>query len=426
MTIPELYQHFLNSTGVSIDTRSITEGNIYFALKGESFNGNKFAQKAIESGAILAVIDEPEYENNSTVQVTDVLETLQALAKYHREQLKIPIIGLTGSNGKTTTKELIHQVLSAKYNTLATAGNFNNHIGVPLSLLRIRSEHEMAIIEMGANHQKEIEFLCSMSQPDIGYITNFGKAHLEGFGGVEGVIKGKSELYQYLRSNSKTALVNADDPIQVEKSSGIKIIDFGKGEKVNYNFPESKDKESEDLYVSATYEGLDIQSKLTGIYNLNNIHAAICLGLHFEIDILDIKKAIEAYDPSNNRSQVSRTEHNTLIVDAYNANPSSMEQAVINMDKIPGRGKWLILGDMFEMGDYEAEEHQKLVNLIAEKNFEQVILVGEAFHKTDHKNISFNTTDELLAHLTELKPRNKTILIKGSRGMKLERSIPLL
>ena len=429
MTITELHQQFLKSTGVSIDTRKIQEGSIYFALKGENFNGNAFAQKALNSGATLAVIDEEHHFSENCLLVEDSLSTLQELAKFHREQLSIPIIGLTGSNGKTTTKELIYQTLSVKFNTLATAGNFNNHIGVPLTLLSITDKHEMAVIEMGANHQREIEFLCTMAQPDYGYITNFGRAHLEGFGGPGGVIRGKSELYDYLRANGKKALVNANDPIQLEKTVDLERLLFCSNEKspsimCDYHFHTNKEEYSK--YVSAKYNGELIQSQLTGAYNFGNMVAAISLGLHFGISISDIKTAIEAYTPSNNRSQVTETDKNTLIVDAYNANPSSVEQAILNLKQFPGKDKWVVLGDMFEMGEFELEEHQKVVDLLNKSEWDAVFLVGKAFGKCKSRFQHFESTEDLMTKLKELGVEDKTILIKGSRGMKLERIIPLL
>lgn len=423
MPIDELYQLFLQSTGVSTDTRTVKEGNIFFALKGDHFNGNRFANNALEAGASKAIIDEKKFEGPNTILVSNALETLQELAKYHRAKLTIPVIGLTGSNGKTTTKELIASVLSTKYNTQYTKGNLNNHIGVPLSILSIKLDHQVAVIEMGANHQKEIEFLSSISLPDFGYITNFGKAHLEGFGGVDGVIKGKSELYQNLREHHKIALVNINDPKQVELTEGIERVLFG-SEKTAY--PYKPVHETENGYIGVDYNGLEIQSNLTGAYNFNNICAAITLGLHFDVPISDVKSAIEGYNPTNNRSQIQKTEKNRLIVDAYNANPSSMKAAILNFEKLEAKSKWIIAGDMFEMGEYEAEEHQKLANLMNNPNFEMVILVGQAFSKVHTPALQIETTEELLRYLRKSNPSNKTILIKGSRGMTLEKAIPYL
>ncbi len=427
MTIPELHQTFLQSSGVSTDTRAIKPGNIYFALKGENFDGNKFASQAIDGGASHAVIDDPEFAGENTILVTDVLTSLQELSKYHREQLSIPVIGLTGSNGKTTTKELIAAVLSTSFKVAYTKGNLNNHIGVPLTLLSIDNSHEIAIVEMGANHQKEIEFLCSLSQPDYGYITNFGKAHLEGFGGIEGVIKGKSELYDFLRKHNKKAFVNADDNLQLEKACDIQAITFGTSSQAQYQM-DLVDGTSEAIAVR--FEGTTINTHLTGNYNFSNVGAAIAMGRHFDVSTTQIKKGVEQYSPQNNRSQVQRTDKNILVVDTYNANPSSMEQALLNFHDFPGQGKWVILGDMFEMGAYEEEEHQRIAVLAAQQGFEKIILVGKAFSKSRVNAQSaveqFETTDQLLSHLKQMSPKGKTILLKGSRGMKIERALELL
>lgn len=426
MTISQLHKLYLSSTGVSTDTRAIKSGNIYFALKGDNFEGNRFALQALESGASWAVIDNADYANEQTIVVKDVLSTLQELSRFHRNQLTIPVVGLTGSNGKTTTKELIAAALSPKYKVAYTKGNLNNHIGVPLTLLSINSEHEIAIVEMGANHQKEIEFLSSLCQPDYGYITNFGKAHLEGFGGIEGVIKGKSELYDFLRTNNRKAFVNADDTKQVEKSAGVNTITFGTEASAHYKIELAGNTTDA---IAVHFENQTIKTNLTGNYNFSNVGAAIAVAKYFGVSTADIKKGIESYHPQNNRSQVQRTEKNLLVVDTYNANPSSMEQALLNFHDFPGKGKWVVLGDMFEMGDYEAEEHQRITDLAIEQNFEKTILVGKAFYQSSVSEEfveKFETTDELLSYLKEHKPINKTILLKGSRGMRIERAIELL
>jgi len=425
MDIADLYSHYLTSTGVNTDTRLLEKGNLFFALKGDNFNGNAFAEKALEAGASLAIIDDPDYLSENCILVDDVLSTLQELARHHRAKLKIPIIGLTGSNGKTTTKELILAVLKKKYNAVATKGNLNNHIGVPLTILSITDKHEIGIVEMGANHQKEIEFLSSISQPDIGYITNYGKAHLEGFGGVEGVIKGKSELYDYLREHSKIALINCDDKLQVEKSKGInrKIL-FGSNTGGAYSY--KLETLEEDGYLSLSYGSQLIKTKLTGQYNFSNICAAITLGTYFNVPKENIKAAIEEYEPSNNRSQSKQTENNRLILDLYNSNPSSLEAALDNFNSLNSGSKWVIIGDMFEMGEYEAQEHQRLADIAASMDFDKTILVGKAFGKTNSDATKFETTDALINWLKAEKPSQKTILIKGSRGMRLERAIELL
>ncbi len=424
MSTTELYKIFLSSTGVSTDTRAIKPGNTYFALRGDNFDGNKFASDAIAAGASSAVIDDETYASAKTILVDNVLETLQELSKHHRKQLTIPVIGLTGSNGKTTSKELIAAALAEKYKVAFTKGNLNNHIGVPLTLLSITSQDEIAIVEIGANHQKEIEFLSSLCQPDYGYITNFGKAHLEGFGGVEGVIKGKSELYDFLRENNRKAFVNIDDPKQIEKSAGLNTITFGTDSGANYKI-ELVDNTADAIAVY--FENQTIKTNLTGNYNFSNIGAAIAMAKYFDVPIEAIKKGIESYYPQNNRSQVQKTSKNLLVVDTYNANPSSMEQALLNFSSFPGKGKWVILGDMFEMGEYEAEEHQKIAQLAIGQGFEKTILVGKAFAKTATANAQlFETTDELLNYLKTEAPENKTILLKGSRGMRMERAIEFL
>ena len=423
MTIPSLYQIYLSCTGVSTDTRAIKPGNIYFALKGDNFDGNKFSEQALNSGATHAVIDNADYAGPKTILVNDVLTTLQELSKYHRQQLTIPVIGLTGSNGKTTTKELIAAALSTKYKVAFTKGNLNNHIGVPLTLLSITKEHEIAIVEMGANHQKEIEFLSSLCQPDYGYITNFGKAHLEGFGGIEGVIKGKSELYDFLRTKNRKAFVNIDDSKQVEKADGINNITFGATATAQYNIELIKDTAEA---ISVQFDNETIKTNLTGNYNFSNVGAAIAMGRYFNVSTANIKKGLQNYTPQNNRSQVQKTDKNILVVDTYNANPSSMVQALLNFHDFPGKVKWVVLGDMFEMGEYEAEEHQKIADLAIDQGFEKTILVGKAFAITQTSAITFETTDELLSYLKEQVPKSKTILLKGSRGMRIERAIELL
>ncbi|TDL99134.1 MAG: UDP-N-acetylmuramoyl-tripeptide--D-alanyl-D-alanine ligase [Flavobacteriaceae bacterium] len=416
----ELYKLFLSSTGVTTDTRNIQKGNLFFALKGGNFNGNQFAEKAIELGAMACIVDEKPFENKDKscflTAETSALVALQELAKHHRSQLKIPIIGLTGSNGKTTTKELINAVLSQKFDTLYTYGNLNNHIGVPLTLLSIKPNHELAIVEMGANHQKEIEFLSELSQPDIGYITNFGKAHLEGFGGVLGVIAGKSELYQNLRKNGKTALINLDDPIQVEKANGINAISFGAS---NKPFPSLI--ENPNNTISVLYKETEIHANLSGDYNFTNICAAITLGEHFGLNLAQIKKGIESYIPQNNRSQISTYKGYTLLLDAYNANPSSMALSLENFAKYK-ESKTVILGDMFELGESSQEEHQTIFEQAKKLGFDQILLVGEHFSSLkDQKGGEFFAKKEDLVQFLKQNPINsKNILIKGSRGMALE------
>ena len=379
-TLYNLYQqHFL----VDTDTRNIRKNTIFFALKGDNFNGNTFAEQALKLGASYAVVDEKEFQTNDRILlVADVLKALQELANFHRKQLQIPIIGLTGSNGKTTTKELIHVVLSKKFNTIATKGNLNNHIGVPLTLLSMTDKTELGIVEMGANHQKEIEFLCTICEPDFGYITNFGKAHLEGFGGLEGVIKGKSELYTFLKTNQKTAFVNADDAIQVKKTKEIKSVSFTT-EAIKFL--------EVNPFVKLSYRNTTIQSNLIGKYNFTNIAAAITMGTYFKISETAMKEAIESYVPTNNRSQILTTKHNTVILDAYNANPSSMQVALENFDTLKAPSKVVILGDMFELGKESAHEHQAIVDLATAFNFDETYFVGENFNIAKTNKPQFKT-----------------------------------
>jgi UDP-N-acetylmuramoyl-tripeptide--D-alanyl-D-alanine ligase len=328
LEIEALHELFLTCNSVCTDTRKIQQNDIFFALKGDNFNGNNYAQNAIEDGAKYAVIDEKAFFiPTKTILVKNVLETLQQLATLHRNYLKVPIIALTGSNGKTTTKELINAVLSQKFKTTATVGNLNNHIGVPLTLLSMTKDTEIGIVEMGANHQKEIEFLCKIAHPDYGLITNYGKAHLEGFGGVQGIIKGKSEMYDYLIANNKTAFVNAIDPIQLEKTTELNRITFGSSNQdVNIKFIDA------NPFVRLHYKGLEIQSQLIGDYNFTNIAIAIAIGNYYKVEDSNIKKAIESYIPSNNRSQIIQKGSNKIILDAYNANPTSMQAALSNFE----------------------------------------------------------------------------------------------
>ena len=425
MNIETLYQYFLNSNGVTTDSRKVTDNQIYFALKGENFDGNLFAQAALNQGALLAVVDNKDVitdENkNNYFLVDDVLSALQKLANYHRKQLNIPIISLTGSNGKTTTKELIHIVLKQKFNTVATVGNLNNHIGVPLTLLSMNKHTEFGIVEMGANHQKEIELLCRIAEPDYGYITNFGKAHLEGFGGVEGVIKGKSEMYDYLYSHEKMAFINADDPIQVEKTKKIKHFSFGKN---NTDVDIIIDSIDANPNVKIILNNITINTSLIGIYNATNTCAAITIGKYFSITNEQIKTAIESYLPTNNRSQIIERDTNKIILDAYNANPSSMDVAIANLSQLNVDDKIAILGDMFELGDASNIEHKNIIEKAIQSNIEKIYFIGERFYE----NQILNQKVEYFKNLESLKARfdfsdytNSTILIKGSRGMALER-----
>lgn len=419
MNITELYQLYTQTYLVDTDTRKIRKGSLFFALKGDNFNGNEFAAEAIKSGASYAVIDEEKYNTlSNTIMVGNVLETLQKLANFHRKQLALPIISLTGSNGKTTTKELINAVLSKKYVTAATAGNLNNHIGVPLTLLSMTPKTEIGIVEMGANHLKEIELLCKIAEPTYGLITNFGKAHLEGFGSVEGVIKAKSELYDFLRLTNGTVFINTDDELQVKQSAGINAIEFnGKAIKFIEANP----------FVKVQFKNVIIESKLIGKYNYNNISAAVAVGNHFNVFEKDIKNAIENYTPANNRSQIIQKGTNKIILDAYNANPSSMRAALENFAQLKAENKAVFLGDMFELGKDSKTEHEKIANLVASYHFSKVFLIGKAFSATAAKNAFVSESFESFKNSTNYSNiNNATILIKGSRGMALERLLDLL
>ncbi|NJX14836.1 UDP-N-acetylmuramoyl-tripeptide--D-alanyl-D-alanine ligase [Tamlana crocina] len=423
MEIKAIHRLFLNCNAANTDTRKIKPNDMFFALKGENFNGNSYAEKALELGAAYAIIDEEEFlSSEKTILVDNVLETLQQLASFHRAFLHIPIIALTGSNGKTTTKELINAVLSQKFKTTATIGNLNNHIGVPLTLLSMTKDTEIGIVEMGANHQKEIEFLCSIAQPDYGYITNFGKAHLEGFGGVDGVIKGKSEMYNYLIANHKTIFVNANDTIQVEKTKKASIFSFGHLNDISDVTIEFKNAQP---FVKSTFNDLDIASKLIGDYNFNNISAAIAIGHYFKVEDQLIKKAIENYIPSNNRSQIIEKGTNKIILDAYNANPTSMTAALQNFKKQEGY-KIAILGDMFELGNEAKQEHQNIADLAVSMDIDSIFFVGENFYGCNvnsEKAKQYKSFSEFETGFNTSKIENTTLLIKGSRGMALERAL---
>lgn len=417
--LEKIYQIFKKSTGVNTDTRTIQKGEIFIALKGDNFNGNLYAKKALEKGAIAAIIDEDiDAKDTNIFRVENSLDFLQKLAQYHRLKLNIPIIGLTGSNGKTTTKELIANSLATKYKTAYTQGNLNNHIGVPLTLLSVNQSHEIAVIEMGANHPKEIETLCKIAIPTHGYITNFGKAHLEGFGSIEGVIKTKSELYESLLSNNGIAFVNADDKIQIEKTKELKKIKFGFNQKnVDYSFGIIENKKTASLLFDKT----EIQSQLTGQYNAINIAAAVSISLFFDIEINKIKQAIESYIPKLNRSQIVKRNNVTYILDAYNANPTSMEASLKNLANQKGT-KIAVLGDMFELGEYSHTEHQKIANLAESLRIDKIFLIGKNFYEIDSDIAQkFASSDSFQSFINENRITEGTILIKGSRGMALEK-----
>ena len=424
MKIDQLHALFLECNKVSTDTRKIEVNDMFFGLKGEYFDGNIYAKEALDKGAKYAVIDNEEYHlSQGTILVEDTLNCLQQLATYHRNVLNVPIIALTGSNGKTTTKELINAVLSQKFKTTATQGNFNNHIGVPLTLLRMSSDTEMGIVEMGANHRKEIEFLCQIARPDYGYITNFGKAHLEGFGGVKGVIKGKSELYDFLIAHNKHIFINADDAIQLEKTDTYNQRS-GFSE-VNEAFLKITLSAIEP-FIKFKIDGVEIESNLIGVYNFPNLCAAALIGKHFDVTIQSIKNGIQSYVPENNRSQIIKRGHITIILDAYNANPSSMTAALDHLAQTKDTNRMAILGDMFELGETAIEEHRNIANHAQALNIDQLYLVGTHFCDAmpDYPLI-YKTLDDLKTALKSPKD-STTILIKGSRGMALERILDLI
>ena len=420
MEIAELYKCFMECGKVTTDSRNCPEGSMFIALKGETFNGNAFAAQALKQGCRYAVIDEPESAGEGTLLVDNCLQALQQLANYHRRQLKTPVIGITGTNGKTTTKELISTVLSRKFNTLYTEGNFNNHIGVPLTLLRLTKEHEMAVVEMGANHPGEIKTLVHIAEPDYGIITNVGKAHLQGFGSFEGVIRTKGELYDFLRAKGgATIFIQNENPYLNGIAEGLTCVRYG---------------QTAGLYVSGeliscspflsfrwTAEGVshEVNTHLIGSYNLDNMLAAAAIGRYFGVSDDDISSALASYLPHNNRSQLKETADNKLIVDAYNANPTSMMAALKNFRQVEAPHKMVILGDMKELGEASREEHQKVVDYLKECGFDRVVLVGPEFAAATHSYQTFQHVDEVLADIRMHKPQGYYILIKGSNSMKL-------
>lgn len=424
MDIKKIYNAFLNSNGISTDTRTLKKGDLFFALNGPNFNGNHFAKNALEKGASFVVVDNNDSIDLSSkvLVVNNSLKTLQDLATYHRKKINTPIIAITGSNGKTTTKELIREVLSKSYKVLATEGNLNNNIGVPLTLLRLKKKHQIGIIEMGANHLDEIESLCSISLPNWGYITNFGKAHLEGFGSKEGVIKGKSELYKHLKLKKGQILINADDPEQIKQTRDQKVIRFGSNEINDIKISYTSNKKN----IQVQFKGLNFESPLYGDYNLTNIAASIAFGVIFKVDLIDIKNAIEGYKSKNNRSQKLIINNVPYILDAYNANPSSMQAALNAFAENQAETKTVILGDMLELGRYTKNEHENILNLCLKLNFKEIFTIGNNF-----KSISINSNKifrfEKIDTFKEYFKKNNivfdSVLIKGSRFLQLENLI---
>ena len=422
MNLSALYQIFLDCQLVTTDSRNCPEGSLFIALKGESFNGNAFAGKALETGCAYAIIDEPEYAvegDQRYILVDNCLQTLQQLANYR-------VIGITGTNGKTTTKELISAVLSQSHNILYTLGNLNNHIGVPSTLLRLKAEHDLAVIEMGANHPGEIKFLSEIAEPDCGIITNVGKAHLEGFGSFEGVIKTKGELYDFLRKKEgSTVFIHHDNAYLMNIAGGLNLIPYGTEDDlyVNGRITGNSPYLTFEWKAGKAGETYQVQTQLIGEYNFPNALAAITIGLFFGVEAAKINEALAGYTPQNNRSQLKKTNDNTLIIDAYNANPTSMMAALQNFRNMEVPHKMLLLGDMRELGAESAAEHQKIADYIKECDFEEVWLVGEQFAAAEHSFKTYPNVQEVIKELETNKPKGYTILIKGSNGIKLSSTV---
>ena len=429
MNLSALYQIFLDCQLVTTDSRNCPEGSLFIALKGESFNGNAFAGKALETGCAYAIIDEPEYAvegDQRYILVDNCLQTLQQLANYHRRQLGTRVIDITGTNGKTTTKELISAVLSQSHNILYTLGNLNNHIGVPSTLLRLKAEHDLAVIEMGANHPGEIKFLSEIAEPDCGIITNVGKAHLEGFGSFEGVIKTKGELYDFLRKKEgSTVFIHHDNAYLMNIAGGLNLIPYGTEDDlyVNGRITGNSPYLTFEWKAGKAGETYQVQTQLIGEYNFPNALAAITIGLFFGVEAAKINEALAGYTPQNNRSQLKKTNDNTLIIDAYNANPTSMMAALQNFRNMEVPHKMLLLGDMRELGAESAAEHQKIADYIKECDFEEVWLVGEQFAAAEHSFKTYPNVQEVIKELETNKPKGYTILIKGSNGIKLSSTV---
>jgi UDP-N-acetylmuramoyl-tripeptide--D-alanyl-D-alanine ligase len=430
MKTEQLYELFKESTGIATDSRTVSKGQLFFALWGENYNGNKFAAEALDKGALCAVVDDPLFETENTILVDDCLNELQALATHHRKEMKVPVLAITGTNGKTTTKELLACIISKKKKVHYTKGNLNNHIGVPLTILSAPDDTQMMIIELGANHIGEIRTLCLIARPDFGIITNIGTAHIEGFGSFEGVVKAKTELYEYLRKVNGVALYNDKNPLLTEKifkniNRAVPFSDPTGIELIVEQVPSEMYIEIKVTYQHHTY---NIKTNLFGNYNLENLKAAIATGLFFDVDMKDIAAAVEDYQPSNNRSQIRKTISNTLICDAYNANPTSMHLALKAFSEIAEDNKMVILGDMLELGEKCEEEHTKILEEVLAFNFSKSILVGPVFQKVSAKSgiKSFHEKGQLTEYLKSEPVKGKTILIKGSRGMGLEKIFDLL
>ena len=429
ITVENLYSLFIQHPEISTDSRQIPEGALFFGLKGDHFDGNEFAGHALDKGASFAIIDTPLYGTDKRfIRVENVLASLQQLANHHRKQFRIPVLAITGTNGKTTTKELIYTILSRKYQTLATKGNLNNHIGVPITLLNIKPGTGIAIVEMGANHPGEIDLLCRIAEPTHGIITNIGKAHLEGFGGFEGVVRTKTELYRFLKSNDGTVFVNAADPLLVQHTDGMKVIPYDTRKTTIADEQAHPEDPCLKLEIKIDGQELMVSTKLFGRYNAENILAAACIGHFFDVEPGKIREAIESYQPQNNRSQVLQTQSNFLILDMYNANPSSMEPVLQNFAGSSYMRKVLILGDMLELGAECDKEHKDILELIEKLGFTEVFLVGPVFTRLNTKRewLCFQDSDLARMWLDHHRLTDAAILLKGSRGIKLEKLVNLL
>lgn len=422
MKTEALYELYQQHPSVQTDSRQMQPGDLFFALKGPNFNGNDFAKQAIAQGAAYVIVDEDvEDAGERIIRVEDSLRSLQELAAFHRKRFTIPFIAITGSNGKTTTKELIHKVLSTEYQTYTTQGNLNNHIGIPLTILKIRDDAQMAVIEMGANHRGEIAAYCQYARPGYGLITNIGKAHMEGFGGEQGVREGKGELFAYLEKHEGTAFVNADDPKVLDLAATLsrKIL-YGSNTRPPQGMVASCDP---FLSVRLSEEDTLISTKMVGSYNLHNVLAAYTIGRHFGVSVARVKQAIEEYNPSNSRSQMLHRGSNTIIMDAYNANPGSMRAAIENFARMKGKNKVLVLGDMKELGEAGLAEHQSVVDIIMKYEWHRVALAGPLFSGIAHPFHSFPNADEARKWFSGQNLTNSMILVKGSRSMQMEKVI---
>jgi len=430
MNTEHIYKLFRESTGVTTDSRSVTSGQIFFALWGDNFNGNKFAAEAIDKGASCAIVDDPAFETEKTILVDDCLLELQALAAFHRKEIKAPVLAITGTNGKTTTKELITAILSRKFKVHATSGNLNNHIGVPLTILSAPEGTEIMVVEMGASHLGEIRTLCLIAKPDYGIITNFGTAHIEGYGSAEGVIKAKTELFEHLRKVNGIAIYNDKDPVITEKIYKLvnRAVPYSDPTGTELNVISASDGMNLSLSVEYFHEKYSIVTNLFGEYNVINIKAAMAAGLFLGVGMKEIADEITKYNPGNNRSQIKVTKRNTLVCDSYNANPSSMKLAIESFSKIKADKKMCIIGDMLELGDKSEEEHIKVLKILNDSNIKKVLLTGPVFSKVSSESgfRSFPDISKLRDFLKSEQVSGYHILIKGSRGIALEQIYTLL